>query len=254
MNIATWNVNSIRVRLDQLCTWLTEHPVDVLALQETKCEDDKFPHQALQNLGYHLLYTGQKSYNGVAILAKKPMVQHECFGYFASHEQKRLIAAEYDGYLIVNVYIPNGQSLESEKYQYKLVWLQALNDLLSVWTKQYKKIIILGDFNIAPESIDHSDSVKDQIMISPLERKAFTDIVQLGFHDSFRIFCKAEKEYTWWDYRARAFPRNFGYRIDHILVSDALLTDCVDCVVDRSLRGLEQPSDHAPVVLTVRDL
>lgn len=254
MKIATWNVNSIRVRLDQLRTWLLANSIDVVALQETKCEDNQFPYAALAEIGYHALHSGQKSYNGVAILTKQKLVQQNCLGTFQNHEQKRVIATEYHGCLIVNVYVPNGQSLDSEKYQYKLSWLTALHELLQTLTKEYKKIIVLGDFNIAPEPIDHSASVKNEIMISAAERQAFFDLLPLGFHDSFRIFCKEPKEYTWWDYRLRAFSRNFGFRIDHILVSDALVKDCVDCVVDRSLRGLTQPSDHAPVILTVRNL
>ena len=254
MKIATWNVNSIRVRLDQLCTWLVANPIDVIALQETKCEDDKFPHEALAEIGYHALHIGQKSYNGVALLTKQKLIQEDVSAFSQNQEQKRLIAAVYNDCLIVNVYVPNGQSLDSEKYEYKRSWLAALHELLQGLTKQYKKIIVLGDFNIAPQAIDHSAAVKNEIMISAPERQAFFDLLDLGFHDSFRIFCKAPEEYTWWDYRLRGFSRNFGFRIDHILVSDALIKDCVDCVVDRSLRGLEQPSDHAPVVLTVRDL
>lgn len=254
MKIATWNVNSIRVRLDQLRQWLTEQAIDVIALQETKCEDDKFPYDVLLDCGYHAVHTGQKSYNGVAILAKQKIVPQIFSGYFATHEQKRLIAVTYQDCLIVNVYIPNGESLVSEKYQYKLFWLAELKNLLNDLSKHYKKIIVLGDFNIAPQAIDHSASVKDEIMISAPEREAFSDLLQMGFCDSFRLFCDQPKEYTWWNYRFRAFTHNFGYRIDHILVSQALVDDCLNCTVDRSLRGLTQPSDHAPVILTVRDL
>lgn len=254
MKIATWNVNSIRVRLEQLIAWLQENnDLDIIALQETKCEDEKFPLQALAEIGYHAIYSGQKSYNGVAILAKQPLAKYDFTGYLAEHDQRRVLITEYQNYLVVNVYVPNGQAVGSEKYQFKLTWLQALDDLLKQLKKHHQNIIVLGDFNIAPEEIDHTSAnfIKDEIMISAEERKAFHHLLQLGFHDSFRLFNNEPKQYTWWDYRIRAFEKNLGYRIDHILVSDDVVKNCIACHVDRSLRGLEKPSDHAPVVLTL---
>jgi exodeoxyribonuclease-3 len=253
MKIATWNVNSIRVRLNQLLDWIAVNDLDVIALQETKCEDDKFPLQAFTDIGYHAIYTGQKSYNGVALLAKKPLTKYIFSGYLANHEQQRIIITEYNQCLIVNIYVPNGQAVGSEKYQFKLEWLGALYELIKSLKNQFEKIIILGDFNIAPQTIDHTSAnfIKDEIMISAPERDLFTQLLQLGFNDSFRIFCAEPKEYTWWDYRIRAFEKNLGYRIDHILISDALVKTSTACSVDRSLRGLEQPSDHAPVILSV---
>ena len=253
MRITTWNVNSIRVRMDHLLSWLAFTSPDIVALQETKCEDDKFPAAALEEIGYHSIFFGQKSYNGVALLSRQPLTRYFIEGYLGDHDQRRVIAAEYQDCLIVNVYVPNGQAVGSEKYAFKLVWLKALAELLNTLKKKFSKIIILGDFNIAPETIDHTSAnfIKDDIMTSVAERQAFHELLAMGFHDSFRLFNKEPKQYTWWDYRIRAFEKNLGYRIDHILVSDTVLPQCTACDIDKSLRALEKPSDHAPVTLTV---
>jgi len=251
MKIVTWNVNSIRVRLEQLTNWIKSTTPDVIALQETKCEDDKFPIDAFTTLGYQVICSGQKTFNGVAILSRLPIIKHVESGYVIEHDHKRVLIGEVKDYLIVDVYVPNGQSVGSDKYQFKLEWLKELKILLQRLLQKNKKIIVLGDFNIAPETIDHTSAnfIRDEIMISDKERQAFHEILDLGFCDSFRFFDKEPKKYTWWDYRIRAFEKNLGYRIDHILVSDVLKDQCKSCVIDTSLRGLEKPSDHAPVIL-----
>lgn len=255
MRIATWNVNSIRVRLEQLVDWLTRECIDIVALQETKCENEKFPVEALKEIGYHAIYLGQKSYNGVAILSREPIKKYEISGYMNEHEQKRVIVAEYKDMLIVDVYVPNGQAVGSEKYSFKMIWLEELKKLIQSLQKKFSKIIILGDFNIAPTEIDHTSAnfIKDDIMISEAEREAFNEIIKLGFSDSFRLFNQEAKQYTWWDYRIKAFEKNLGYRIDHILVSDTLVKNCTACVIDKSLRALNQPSDHTPLILTINN-
>ncbi len=255
MKIATWNINSIRVRLTHVLEWLKAHKIDVMALQETKCEDSLFPTEAFSDLGYHAIYKGQKSYNGVALLAKKPLTIHPIQGYCSEHNDKRIIVAEYEDVLIVNVYVPNGQGVGTEKYFFKLEWLKGLADLLMLLKKTYKKIIVLGDFNIAPETIDHTSAsfIKDEIMRSDKERERFRQILALGFVDSFRVFNHEPKQYTWWDYRIKAFEKNLGYRIDHILASEALAPNCQSCVIDTVPRALEKPSDHAPVILEIKE-
>jgi exodeoxyribonuclease-3 len=253
MKIATWNVNSIRVRLSHLCQFLTENSPDIVALQETKCEDEKFPLAEINALGYQAIYHGQKSYNGVAVLAKKALTIEPLTDYFTQHEQKRVLAVKHDDTLIVDVYIPNGQAVGSEKYIFKLAWLQELLNLLKTLKSKYPRMILLGDFNIAPEEIDHTSAnfIKDKIMISETERELFQQMIALGFYDSFRLFNKEAKQYTWWDYRIRAFDKNLGYRIDHILVTEALVKECIACEVEKTFRALDKPSDHAPVVLTL---
>lgn len=254
MKIATWNVNSIRVRLPHLLDFLDKQSPDIIALQETKCEDEKFPVAEIQAAGYQAYYSGQKSYNGVATLVKKDISLEALSDYFTQHEQKRVLAIKHDDFCIVNVYIPNGQSVGSDKYIFKLEWLNELVLFLKALKTKFNKIIVLGDFNIAPETIDHTSAnfIKDQIMISEKERELFHQMLELGFHDSFRLFNQQPKEYTWWDYRIKAFDKNLGYRIDHILVTEALVKDCIDCEIDKHWRGLEKPSDHAPVILEIK--
>lgn len=249
MKIATWNVNSLNVRLPHVLDWLASEQPDVLCLQETKQEDSKFPYAALQEAGYHTLHSGQKTYNGVAIISKQlpQEVQFGIPGYV--DEQKRVLTATIEGVRIVCAYIPNGQSLESDKYQYKLGWLQALTDWLQQELKQHPKLALLGDYNIAPEDRDVHDpqAWAGKVLCSDAERAAFVQLTKLGLQDTFRLFEQPEKSFTWWDYRMQAFRRKMGMRIDHILASDALAGTCKSCAVDTEPRRHERPSDHAPV-------
>jgi exodeoxyribonuclease-3 len=251
MKLATWNVNSLKVRLPHVLDWLAANPVDVLCLQETKQQDSDFPQATLQEAGYHSVFNGQKTYNGVAILSRVPAneVQHGIPGF--ADEQKRVIAATIYDIRVVCAYIPNGQSIDSDKYQYKLAWLTALHDWLKQELTHYPKLVLLGDYNIAPEDRDVHDPVAWQgnVLVSEPERQQFKNLVQLGLHDSFRIFEQAEKSYSWWDYRMMAFRRNHGLRIDHILISEPLVAQCKGCVIDKAPRKLERPSDHTPVIV-----
>jgi len=251
MKLATWNVNSLKVRLPQVLDWLAANPIEVLCLQETKQQDADFPQAELSAAGYHSVFAGQKTYNGVAILSREPGedVQIGIPGF--ADEQKRVIAASYGGVRVVCVYIPNGQSIDSDKYQYKLGWLQALHDWLKQELLRYPKLVLLGDYNIAPEDRDVHDPAAwvGNVLVSEPERAAFQALLALGLQDSFRLFEQAEKSFSWWDYRMMAFRRNRGVRIDHILVSDPLAVLCKSCIIDKTPRKLERPSDHTPVVV-----
>lgn len=253
MKLATWNVNSLNVRLPHVLDWLRDNPIDVLCLQETKQEDSKFPYEALKAAGYNAIHSGQKTYNGVAILSTQAMteVEHGILGF--DDEQRRVISATINGVRVVCVYIVNGQAVDSEKYEYKMRWLTALNSWLAGELKKYPKLVLLGDYNIAPEDQDCHDPAAwiGQILVSPAEREAFQQLLQLGLHDSFRLFEQPEKSFSWWDYRMMGFRRNLGMRIDHILVSDALKACCVAAHIDKTPRKLERPSDHTPVVLEI---
>ncbi len=253
MKLVTWNVNSLKVRLPHVLDWLAANQPDVVCLQETKTEDLNFPLADIQAAGYQALFAGQKTYNGVAILSKTqgsdPVVGIPAF----SDQQKRVLAATYGGVRVVCVYIPNGQSIDSDKYQYKLSWLAALHGWLKDELARYPKLALLGDYNIAPEDRDVHDpkAWEGQVLCSEPEREAFRGLVNLGLQDSFRLFERAEKSYSWWDYRMHAFRRNMGLRIDHILLSEALAQACTRCVIDKEPRKLERPSDHTPVVAEV---
>ena len=251
MKLATWNVNSLNVRLLHVLDWLRDNQPDVLCLQETKQEDSKFPYEALKEAGYDAIHIGQKTYNGVAILSRHSLtnIQRNIPNFDDDHQ--RIIAADINGIRIVCAYIPNGQAVDSEKYQYKMRWLAALTDWLKTELIAHPKLILLGDYNIAPEDRDCHDPAAwlGQILVSPVERQAFQKLVALGLHDSFRLFEQAEKSFSWCDYRMMGFRRNFGMRIDHILVSDALKDDCKAAYIDKVPRKLERPSDHTPVVL-----
>ena len=253
MKLATWNVNSLNVRLPHVLDWLRDNPIDVLCLQETKQEDIKFPYDNLKAAGYSAIHSGQKTYNGVAILSRHAMtdVEHGIAGF--DDEQKRVISATINGLRVVCVYIVNGQAVDSDKYAYKMRWLEALNCWLAGQLKHYPNLVLLGDYNIAPEDRDCHDPAAwiGQILVSPREREAFEKLTQLGLHDSFRLFEQPEKSFTWWDYRMMGFRRNFGMRIDHILVSDGLKNRCEKCEIDKTPRKLERPSDHTPVILTL---
>ncbi|MGH8808805.1 MAG: exodeoxyribonuclease III, partial [Noviherbaspirillum sp.] len=218
MKLVTWNVNSLKVRLPQVLQWLADNPVDVLCLQETKLTDDKFPVAEIEKAGYNAIFTGQKTYNGVAILSRHPM--REVVKNIPSFEdqQQRVIAATIEGMRVVCAYIPNGQSIDSDKYQYKLKWLEGLRGWLVEEFKQHENLALLGDYNIAPEDRDVHDPAAwaGQVLVSEPERAAFQHLLDLGFKDSFRLFEQPEKMYSWWDYRMMAFRRNMGLRIDHI--------------------------------------
>lgn len=250
MRIATWNVNSLRARLAHLTTWLASNPVDVIALQETKCPDEGFPHEQIAALGYHVVASGQKSYNGVAILSKLPIedVVHDMPGY--TDEQKRVLTATVGGVRIVNVYVPNGQSIDSPKYQYKLVWLQALRLFLRDELARHPRLVVLGDYNIAPEDRDVHDPAawEGQVLASEPERAELRALLELGLVDVYRRFSQPEKSFSWWDYRMAAFRRNLGLRIDLLLTSSDLTQMCDACHIDAQPRAWERPSDHAPVI------
>jgi exodeoxyribonuclease III len=253
MKLATWNVNSLNVRLPHVIDWLKAHQPDALCLQELKLEDAKFPVAAIEEAGYHAEFDGQKTYNGVAILTKKrPEDVTKRMANFAD-EQRRVIAATVDGVRVICVYIPNGQSVESEKYQYKLSWLAALHEFVAKEISTYGDVALLGDYNIAPEDRDVHDPAAwaGQVLCTDAERDALQKLIDLGLTDSFRLFSQAEKSFTWWDYRMNGFKRNLGLRIDHILVTDKLKARATAATIDLEPRKLERPSDHAPVVLTL---
>lgn len=247
MKLATWNVNSLKVRLMQVQSWLEENRPDVLCLQETKTEDANFPLLELQQAGYQVVFCGQKTYNGVAIISKLAMTDVQYGLPNFEDLQKRMIAATVNGVRVVCVYIPNGESVDSDKYQYKLAWLAALQAWLRDELQRYPKLVLLGDYNIAPEDRDVHDPVAwaGKVLCSEPERAAFKGMQQLGLRDAFRLFEQPEKSFSWWDYRMMGFRRNHGLRIDHILLSAAV--ECTACSIDKAPRKLERPSDHAPV-------
>jgi len=255
--IAAWNVNSLNVRLPRLLDWLAIHRPDVVCLQETKLEDAKFPVLAIAAAGYAAHFSGQKTYNGVAILVREGLAATDiAIGIpgFAD-EQKRVIAATIAGIRVVDVYVPNGQSVDSDKYQYKLAWYAALANLLRAELARHPALAVLGDFNVAPEDRDVHDPAlwAGQVLCSEPERSAFRALLEIGLADSFRLFDQPEKTFSWWDYRQLAFPKNHGLRIDHILLSAALAARCTGSRIDRNARKGEKPSDHAPVLADLRD-
>lgn len=253
MKIATWNVNSLKVRLPQVLQWLANNPIDILCLQETKLTDDKFPLAEINAAGYHVAFSGQKTYNGVAILSRTPLSEVVKNNPLFPDEQQRILAATIDGVRVVCVYVPNGQALDSEKYPYKLSWLASLREWVAQEMQQHNKFAILGDYNIAPKDEDVHDPVawEGQVLVSEPERAALQSLLDLGLHDAFRLFPQAPKSYSWWDYRQMGFRLNKGLRIDHILISDELKAACSACEIDKLPRKWEQPSDHTPVVASL---
>jgi exodeoxyribonuclease III len=249
LKIAAWNVNSLKVRMPHVLQWLEKERPDVLCLQEIKCEDEKFPRAELEAACAHLAYCGQKTYNGVALLSRLPITDIRAGIDAFEDEQKRVISATIAGVRIVCAYVPNGQSVGSEKYEYKLRWLKAFTAGLKAELAQHEYVAVLGDYNIAPEDRDVHDPEmwEGQVLCSEPERDAFRALLALGFKDSFRLFPQDEKSYTWWDYRMNQFKRNMGLRIDHILASDALAALCRGSHIDVEPRRFERPSDHAPV-------
>jgi exodeoxyribonuclease-3 len=248
--VATWNVNSLRVRLAQLQDWFASNPADVIALQETKLPDPDFPRAEIEALGLRAAYSGQRTYNGVALLAKGELADVVAGIPGFEDEQRRVIAATVDGVRVVNVYVPNGQSVGSDKYQYKLRWLAALHDYVTAELARHPRLVVLGDFNIAPEDRDVHDpkAWEGSVHVSEPERAALRALLATGLEDCFRRFEQPEKAYSWWDYRMMAFRRNAGLRIDLILASAALAQNCDACHIDKAPRRLERPSDHAPVL------
>jgi exodeoxyribonuclease-3 len=255
MRLATWNVNSLRVRLGHVLDWLARAQPDIACLQETKTEDEHFPVEAIRAAGYQAVYCGQKAYNGVAILARTQPndVQHGIPEF--PDDPRRVIAASVAGLRIVCLYAPNGQSVGSEKYQYKLRWYEAASAWLSREVKDHPELAVLGDLNVAPEARDVHDPQRwaGQIHFSDPERAALRRLMQeVRLADAFRLFPQPDGEFTWWDYRLAAFQRNWGLRIDHILLSGELAKRCAACTIDKSPRRLERPSDHAPVIAELR--
>jgi len=250
MKLATWNVNSLRVRLPHLLDWLAATAPEVVCLQELKLEDQNFPVAELEAVGYHCAFSGQKTYNGVAILARSPLaaVQPGIPGF--EDDQKRVLGASLGSLRVISAYVPNGQAVGTEKYEYKLQWLRAFAAFLRSELAAHPQLAVLGDYNVAPEDRDVHDPKlwAGQVLCSEPERGAFRALLDLGLKDSFRLFDQPEKSYTWWDYRLNAFRRNLGLRIDHVLLGAALAERCTSCTIDLAPRRLERPSDHAPVV------
>ena len=250
MKIATWNVNSLNVRLQQVLEWLDAHDPDVLVLQEIKQVTEAFPADALADAGFRSAASGQKTYNGVAVIAREeprdPVTDLPGF----DDAQRRVLATTVGDVRVINLYVPNGSEVGSEKYAYKLAWLAALRNFLDSEIEQHQQLVVLGDFNIAPADADVYDPEKwgDAILCSPDERKALDAVLDLGLTDVFRKFDQPEQTFSWWDYRAAGFRRNAGLRIDLILTNDALTERCTASWVDREPRAWERPSDHAPVV------
>ena len=276
IRISAWNVNSLKVRLPHVLRWLQDQeqkkqPIDALCLQELKLTDDKYPHQELEAAGYLSLAAGQKTYNGVAIIVRKaalaPIASDTATTFLKpsrnipnyQDEQQRILAATIpfagmQPIRLISAYFPNGQSPDSDKFIYKLSWLKALKTWLGTELQQNQRLALLGDFNIAPEDADVHDpkTWEGQNLVSPPERSAFQELINLGLHDSFRMFEQAPKIFSWWDYRMMGFRRNAGMRIDHILLSEDLKEKCNASLVDKEPRTWEQPSDHAPVIATIK--
>jgi exodeoxyribonuclease-3 len=252
--IATWNVNSLRVRLEHVIKWLAAEQPDILVLQETKLSDDQFPQEDIKVAGYYVVFSGQKTYNGVAILSKIQPEDTLMDIPKLNDPQRRILATTVNDIRILNLYVVNGSKVGSAKYDYKLNWMSKVTDWVDEQLLQYRKFIILGDFNIAPgdNDVHNPRSWHERILCSTPERQALQKLLDLGFVDSFRQFEQKDKTWSWWDYRRGGFDRNMGLRIDLILSSQLLSERCIACFVDKEPRGWERPSDHAPVVAHYR--
>ena len=251
MKIATWNVNSLRVRLPHVLKWLEREQPDLLALQETKLRDEDFPADTFADRGYTALFSGQAAYNGVAILSREsPQNIAHGIGEGFADEQRRVLAATVGELRFYSLYVPNGERVDSDKYRYKLEWLAALRRLLASELERHPLLLVVGDFNVAPEDRDVYDprAWAGKVLCSPKERAALGDLLSLGLRDTFRLFAQPEKIYSWWDYRGVAFRRNQGLRIDLMLASSQLSQMCENCRIDKEPRGWERPSDHVPVI------
>ena len=253
MKLATWNVNSLSVRLPQVLDWLTTNPVDVLALQELKMTDDKFPHAAFAEAGYSAQWFGQKTYNGVALLSRTPATEvvKNIPGF--DDDMARVIAGTVDGVRVIGAYFPNGQAPGSDKFEYKMEWLSGLRRWVKAELETHPQLVLMGDYNITFDDDDVWDPVglQDTIHCTEEERYHLRALIALGLHDSYRLFAQASKSFSWWDYRDSGFRRNRGLRIDHILISNALKDKATACTIDKLPRKNERPSDHAPVVVTI---
>lgn len=253
MKLATWNVNSLTVRLPQVLDWLAANPVDVLALQELKMTDDKFPHAELAAAGYHAVCLGQKTYNGVALLTRTPALDVVCNIPDFSDPMARVITGTVQGVRVIGAYFPNGQALDSDKFQYKMEWLTALRRWLRTEMEKYPDLVLMGDFNITFDADDvwNPADMEGGIYCSEAERSHLRALIDMGLWDSFRLFPHPQKSFSWWDYRNFSLQRNKGMRIDHILITESLKNRATACVIDKTPRKNERPSDHTPVVLTI---
>ncbi len=250
MKIATWNVNSLKVRLPQVLDWLAANAPDVLCLQETKLTDDNFPAGDIEAAGYHVVYAGEKTYNGVAVISRQQVTDIVTDPTGLDDPQRRILGATCNGIRVLNLYVVNGQEVGSEKYAWKLEWLSRVSRYIESQLREHDHLVVLGDFNIAPEDRDVHDpeAWRERILCSTPERAALKAMLALGLVDTFRLFEQEEKSFSWWDYRAAAFRRNLGLRIDLILASRSLAGSCTACRIDKEPRRLERPSDHAPVI------
>ena len=248
--IATWNVNSLKVRLPQVLDWLAANQIDVLALQETKLADLKFPTEEIKAAGYEVVFSGQPTYNGVAIISREPVTDIITDLPDFEDPQRRVLGVTIGDIRVLNLYVPNGESVTSTKYQYKLGWLEKLEGFITSELAIHPNMVVLGDFNIAPADEDVHDPLEwvGQVLFSEPERAALQGLYDLGLVDCFRLHPQAEKSFSWWDYRMNSFKRNRGLRIDHILASQPLAATCGHCYIEKTTRALERPSDHAPVV------
>ena len=255
LKVASWNVNSLNVRLPHVLAWCAAAKPDILALQETKLPDERFPGDALREAGYHSLYSGQKTYNGVAIISREEGADMVTDVPGLDDPQRRILAATFGHTRVIDLYVVNGSELGSEKFSYKMHWLEKVTDFISVEMAQHEKLIVLGDFNIAPQDRDVHDpeAWHEKILCSTQERNALERIMNLGLSDTFRLFEQAEKTWSWWDYRMAAFRRNMGLRIDLVLASKALVEHCSAAYIDREPRTQERPSDHTPVIAEFDD-
>jgi exodeoxyribonuclease-3 len=255
MRLVTWNVNSLNMRLPRLLAWLAANGPDVVCLQETKTEDAKFPREVLHEAGYEAHFAGQRTYNGVAILVRKPLTATAIVRGIPGYEdsQQRVIAATVAGLRVISVYVPNGQAVGSEKYVYKLGWCAAAARYFAAEIAKHPLLAVLGDFNVAPDDRDVHDPVlwKDQVLCSEPERAAFRAFLACGLQDSFRLFDQPPQTFSWWDYRQLGFPKNHGLRIDHVLLSAPLAARCTASTIDRNARKGEKPSDHAPAIAEI---
>jgi exodeoxyribonuclease-3 len=254
MKLATWNINSLNVRLPHVLDWVGKHQPDVLCLQETKLEDPKFPADALRDAGYEAIVHGQKTYNGVAILSRLPMSDAQSGIPGFDDEQKRVLSATISGVRVVCAYVPNGENLTSPKFEYKMKWMEAFRLWLKDELERHPKLAVVGDYNVAPEAQDVHDPAlwENKIHFTEPERKQLHALFDIGLVDAFRLFDQPERSYTWWDYRMMAFRRKMGLRIDHILLSPELAKLCTACTIDVEPRRLERPSDHAPVIAELK--